>query len=209
MKKAGVLLLFIVSVIVFTGCASKKRPITYNWDKKNLLENPSFESVKKDKATVWGGHGVVRHNDPKAHSGKYYLMASLDKVKGITSQAITIPTNFHNRVDSGNAMLSFGGYQSGWKTQKDFGYVYISFYDINSKEIGSSNTRPFYSNHVWIKREGKALIPRNTRFIGYFFVGTRKEGSNNDAYLDDAFLYLGERIIGPERGTTPNEKKRN
>lgn len=125
MKRVRVLLLFIVSVIVFTGCESKKRPITYNWDKRNLLKNSSFELVKKDKAKVWGGHGVVRHSEPKAHSGKYYLMASSNKVKGVTSQAITIPTSFHNKVDNGNAMLSFGGYQSGWKTQKDFGKVRI------------------------------------------------------------------------------------
>ena len=92
------------------------------------------------------------------------------------------------QIDGGNLCVSFGGFQSGWQTQKDNGVISVRFLNQNAEQIGISALPSFYSNNTWTKRAGTALIPVGTRFIVFHFLGTRTEGSNNDAFFDDAFL---------------------
>ncbi|APW66798.1 MAG: hypothetical protein CL624_14230 [Arcobacter sp.] len=193
MKSIYILIGSFISLIILTGCSTKGYS-NYTWDKENMLKNPGFEIIKNNKIAYWESEGVVRSTDPRANSGKYYLMSSTNKEKAITSQVIDVNA-YQENIDKGNVIASFGGFQSGWKKQKDYGYSVLVFYDDKPSKISHTSTQPFYSNHWWTKRANVVAVPEETRFIKYGFMGIRKEGTNNDAYLDDAFLYLGQKKV--------------
>lgn len=48
----------------------------------------------------------------------------------------------------------------------------------------------FYSNMTWTLKEGTLSLPPATRQITFGFYARRASGSNNDGYLDDAFLFV-------------------
>lgn len=52
----------------------------------------------------------------------------------------------------------------------------------------------FYSNPTWVAQSGTADLLSGSRFVRFEFLDTRLEGSNNDAYLDAAYLKLSEDI---------------
>ena len=60
--------------------------------------------------------------------------------------------------------------------------------DGSLSQIGSSSLPSFFSNHTWVEQSGTAAIPTGTRHIEYHFLGDRDAGSNNDAFLDNAYL---------------------
>jgi hypothetical protein len=63
------------------------------------------------------------------------------------------------------------------------------FTDSAGNEIGRQSLDPFYSSSTWKEQSGEATIPSGARSIIYEFVGVREGGgSNNDAYLDSAYL---------------------
>jgi len=91
-------------------------------------------------------------------------------------------------VDSGTAMIDFGGWQSGWNTQTDAGQISVKFLDENLLEVGTSLLPFFFSNHTWVQQAGQATVVSGTRSVRYHFEGVRTGGSNNDAFLDAAYL---------------------
>jgi hypothetical protein len=91
-------------------------------------------------------------------------------------------------LDSGSFSVYYGGYQSGWSTQTDSGKIEIIMQDQNHDSLGSSDLGWFYSNHTWVLKEGTVPLISETRYIQYGFHSKRYQTSNNDGYLDDAFL---------------------
>jgi len=59
-----------------------------------------------------------------------------------------------------------------------------------TNELLRSDLGWFYSNRTWVLKEGAVPLPQGARFITYGFHSQRFQGSNNDGYLDDAFLEL-------------------
>jgi len=184
-----------VAVAIFiSGCAQPQ--VSYNYSDKNLLKNAGFEEFSNGKFNYWVTDGAtVRHKDPKPHSGKNYLMGSKSNQKvTYTSQVVDLLKNGYSKesLDNSSMVIKFGGYQAGWKTQKDYGVIEVICQDKNHKSIAYTQTQGFYSNHRWYQRSLIVKIPKNTRYIKYTFIAHRKNGRNNDAYLDDAFIYIGK-----------------
>lgn len=154
----------------------------------NLLANYSFESG----LASWdnSGNASIRTSDPNAYDGVAYLFGlstpqfSVSQTVSLTSLGFDV-----GAIDSGQVNTIFGGFQAGWNGQPDFGQISISFLDFSSQEIGSQSlTGDYTSNKTWKEISGFSVVPFGTRSVEYRFTGTRNAGSNNDAYLDAAYL---------------------
>jgi len=155
----------------------------------NLLSNPGFESNLDGWTT---DHGAIRNSSPLPHGGTNYLIGGMDNSSlSYTYQTVDlIGAGFaSDDLDGGCLEVHFGGWQAGYQTQTDRGKVEIVVTD-GTNELGRSDLGWFYSNSTWVLKEGTVSLPQGARFITYGFHAQRYQGSNNDGYLDDAFLEL-------------------
>ena len=153
----------------------------------NLLGNPGFE----DDLTGWTttGNAAIRTGGPPPHEGEKYLFGdSTPHFTAAQDVALVAAGISTAEIDAGSTQALFGGWQSGWSTQTDQGQISILFLDGTWAELASSALPFFYSNHTWVEQSGRADLPPGTRYIRYHFEGVRHAGSNNDAYLDAAYL---------------------
>lgn len=160
----------------------------------NLLHNSGFESGIAEWTT---DNGVIRNHDPAPHTGSYYLFGANNgsdtsytyQIIGLIDAGFT-PTE----LDSTPLEVHFGGYQSGWDTQHDSGKIEIIVTD-GTNELTRADSGWFYSNHTWILREGTIDLPTGARFITFGFHADKKDGSDTDAFLDDAFLEIKQTLM--------------
>ena len=171
-------------------------------DDVNLLNNPGFESSLTDWTT---DNAAIRTGSPSPHSGIKYLMGGANGTSSsYTFQTIDLLDEGFaiGELDSNVLTLNFGGWQSGWNTQTDRGKIEIVMRDTSLQALGSMDHDWFYSNHTWVLKEGSTDLLVGTRYIDYGFHAQRFQGSNNDAYLDDAFLDITSAeglILAPQK----------
>jgi hypothetical protein len=155
----------------------------------NLLLNPGFEAGLSNWNTT--GNAAIRMSNPPPYEGSNYVFGISTSHYTVWQEIFLITNGIPDtEIDSGMLDAEYGGWQSGWETQKDQGQISIVFLDDTTNEIGRAELPFFYSNHTWVEQYGITNMPVGTRKIRYHFEGVRKEGSNNDAYLDAAFLYV-------------------
>jgi len=162
----------------------------------NLLQNPGFELGLFAWTT---DHGAIRQAGPSPHGGTNYLMGANDGAsQSYTYQNVDlIAAGFAaEELDSASLAVQFGGYQAGWSTQTDRGRIEIIVTD-GSTELARADLGWFYSNYTWFLKEGTIRLPPGARIITYGFYAVRYAGSNNDGYLDDAFLELRSALELP------------
>ncbi|WP_431064650.1 hypothetical protein [Methylotuvimicrobium sp.] len=155
----------------------------------SLLSNPGFESG----LTYWessGGAAIRSNDDPSAYEGQNYLYGFDTPLFSVWQDVDLINKGFlPSEIDSGNFIVELGGWQSGWHSQQDSGQIHVRFFDTTMSQIGTTALPSFYSNNTWEEQSGLTNLLAGTRFIRYEFIGTRVgSGSNNDAYLDAAYL---------------------
>jgi hypothetical protein len=154
----------------------------------NMLLNPGFEA---GVLTSWQslGNASIRTADPLAYEGQNYIYGESTALfriwqdVNLADQGVSLTD-----IDAGVLDLEFGGWQSGCNSQTDNGQIVIHLLDANMTEIGIDSLPSFFSNHTWVEQSATTALLENTRFVRYEFIGTRTGGSNNDAYLDAAFL---------------------
>lgn len=153
----------------------------------NLLSNAGFE----DGLTDWSssGNAAIRSADPAAYEGTNYVYGQSTPLFSVWQDIDLLAAGVSaGSIDGGFASVTFGGFQSGWNTQTDYGQIGVSFLDEAMGTIASVTLDAFYSNHTWAEQSGVAAVVAGTRTIRYEFTGTRVSGSNNDAFLDAAYL---------------------
>ncbi|MBK6659303.1 MAG: hypothetical protein IPG43_14645 [Proteobacteria bacterium] len=91
-------------------------------------------------------------------------------------------------IDRGALKLVFGGYQAGFSGQTDAGQISVTLLDVGLSQLNAVTLPSFFSNGIWVEQRGETFLLPGTRNVRFDFIGTRKQGSNNDAYLDAAFL---------------------
>ncbi len=185
------LLTTLVASISVSSCNKpEERPRT-----GNLLKNPSFEQ----QLANWQVDGSVetRLADPEPYDGVAYIFGK-NTPKFRLQQNVNLTENglFDSSIDAGKWSVKFGGFQAGWKSQKDSGTISLVFFDSVGTEIGRESLEPFYSDRTWKEQSGLVKIPPGTRSISYEFIGLRQEGdgNNNDAYLDAAYMEIIESV---------------
>lgn len=151
----------------------------------NVLLNPGFE----DGLNSWSGGGAIRGGDPTPHGGLAYLFGGAVS-SYYTYQMLTPATMGVSEadIDGGWVEINFGGWQAGWGSQRDQGMIEIQFIDATSVVLGTVDLGWFFSDNEWFHMSGTAMTPPGTRSMIYGFHGKRYDGSNCDAYLDDAYL---------------------
>jgi len=155
----------------------------------NLLSNPGFESDLINWSSTGGAS--IRTEAPAPHEGKNYIFGKNTELFSVWQDIDLISSGFTaDVIDTGNLIVEFGGWQSGFSTQTDSGQISISFFGEAHDEIGKTQLSSFYSNMTWEEQLGVTELLTGTRSIRYEFTGTRDHGSNNDAYLDAAHLHI-------------------
>jgi len=153
----------------------------------NLLVNAGFEAGLNNWMSSGGAD--IRTSDPTAYEGLNYVYGRSTSLFTIWQDVDLLGNGYSTSdIDSGMLTLQFGGWQSGWDTQKDNGQITIKLFDSAMSEIGSTNLDSFFSNKVWEEQSGTTELVSGARYVRYQFVGVRESGSNNDAYLDAAYL---------------------
>ena len=180
----------------------------------NLLLNPDFE----DGLTSWdvNPEAVIRSGNPEPFEGNNYFVAGAT-ASGFASQFVNLADRGYTaeQIDSGAFDLLFGGrVRSFDQVPEDRGQIAIRFYDQNDALITFINpvgeSVDEYLSEVGDERKYWELlgdqisIPVGTRSIQYEFTATRASGTNNDAYLDEAFVSLVHQSVALDTGAYGN-----
>ncbi len=153
----------------------------------DLLLNPGFESGLANWTTLMGTP-ALRPADPLPFEGTQYLYGNNTAVFAVSQDVDLVASGVSaTNIDAGLLWVDYGGYQAGWG-DGDFGVISVQFLNGAMAEVGSDALSSFTSDHQWLGREATVVLPPGTRTIRYTFTGTRESGSNDDAYLDAAFL---------------------
>lgn len=91
-------------------------------------------------------------------------------------------------IDNGVLTLEFGGHQAGFSTQTDAGPISVRLFGTGGEQLNLMALPCFFSNNTWVEQRGEIFLLPGRRTVRVEFIGTRKAGSNNDAYLDAPFL---------------------
>jgi hypothetical protein len=174
-------LIFFVAILPLHWLASSSET--------NLLANPGFELGLEGWTT---DHAAIRQASPPPHQGTNYLMGSMGgAANSYTHQTIDLVAAGFDPADyeSFPFEVHFGGWQAGWQTQTDAGRIELILWE-GTNELHRLDLGWFYSNMTWTLKEGTLSLPPATRQITFGFYARRASGSNNDGYLDDAFLFV-------------------
>ncbi len=153
----------------------------------NLLVNPGFE----DGLNGWeiSSTATIRTADPDAFEGTNYVYGQNTAFFGVTQVVDLLLGGVPaGEIDRGALNLVFGGYQAGYRTQRDFGQITVRLLDGGGTQLTAVSTPAFFSSSTWVEQRGEIFLLPGTRSVSFEFAGTRRDGSNDDAYLDAAFL---------------------
>ncbi len=185
MKKQFILITTTVFVVLFSINV-----------KANLLSNSGFEAGLTDWSST--GNATIRAGDPLAFEGTNYIYGSNTALFNIWQDVDLLGQGIQStEIDTGNLVIDFGGWQSGWMTQQDNGQIFIRMLDVSMGNIGNVSLPSFFSNHTWVEQSGSASLLSGTRFLRFEFIGTRVSGSNNDAFLDATYLDISRSTSVP------------
>lgn len=153
----------------------------------NLLQNAGFESGLTGWTT--SGNAAIRSANPPAFEGDNYVFGDSTPLYTVSQVVDLLAAGVNaNDIDTGTLNLVFGGHQAGFSTQTDAGQITVRLLDASSTALNAVSTPSFFSNAIWTERRGTTFLLPGTRHVSFEFVGTRNAGSNNDAYLDAAFI---------------------
>jgi len=157
----------------------KSATIPYN---VNLVQNPGNEEPLVDrKIPGWEyvqGNWTQRAFVHKPCEGKHMFFAERSPYAELR-QTINLQV-----FDLPNSNYEFSCFLSTYD-DGDQAQVILSFYDSEGKLLKSDNTTKIYSPHEWVKISFSDVLPANASLAVIKAVSIRKQGSNNDGYLDD------------------------
>lgn len=161
---------------------------------ENLLVNPGAEDGTSDWTATAGQlesleGGQCNGTDP--HTGqRYFAVGGLCDASsyGEAFQRVMVPMDLVADVDAGAVMASYGAWLSDYAGD-DVPAVHLVFRGGDDEQLGVAPTLagPLSS---WQQYIGSASVPGGTRAIDFVMSGTRNAGSDNDSYVDDAWLRL-------------------
>lgn len=155
----------------------------------NLLLNSGFESGLTNWSSTGGA--FIRTSDPVAYEGTNYIFGKNTPLYSVWQDVDLLSGGLTAaQIDAGDLDVEFGGWQSGFGPQTDSGQISVSFFNDTNDEIGKTQLLSFFSSMSWEEQFSVTNLLSGTRSIRYEFIGTRDQGSNNDAYLDAAFLNI-------------------
>jgi hypothetical protein len=126
-----------------------------------------------------------------AQDGRFLLFGGkLDKA--IAIQTIDLFKTTTPEIINNNKIRMFaGGYIQSWKN-KDYSDIYIEFLDSNKKLIEKKVITENIIGYAkkWTLVQIKPIVPKNTRYVKFIYIGHKMAGKWNNAYFDKAFVRL-------------------
>ena len=162
----------------------------------NLLLNSGAENDLDNWEIVEGvvealEEGVCDGLSPYS-GGKYFIAGGLCEHSEVGRAIQKVDINMYaDSIDAGAMICTYGGFLSNF-SGNDLPEIDIAFIDENCLELGKTNSLSSLSTS-WVRVSEWATIPKLTRMIRVQITGTRNNGLDNDSYLDDLFLKLGNR----------------
>ncbi|MCP3988946.1 MAG: hypothetical protein GY724_07720, partial [Actinomycetia bacterium] len=178
-------------------------------DYANLLTNPDFESDLTGWTTNVGAS--LRSATPVAHSGSQYFFAG-NVEEGFAEQSVDLLAAGYTAgdLDSGDLDLVFGGRaQSHLETPLDSGRIELRVLDGGGGLLVEKVIQADNSTDRWALIGERFKLPVGARSVVFRFVADRDSGTGNNAYLDQAFIYLVDESLAPNLGAygnTPAER---
>ena len=167
----------------------------------NLLSNPGFEQGLTDWTTDPAALAGVAPDGPAAYDGANYFYAGPNTASGYAQQQVNLLQGGYSptQIDSGTLTISFGGYtRSLAASTPDQGSITVSFIGASGTTVlGTMTVDSTNPTTQWTLTSGTAALPVGTRFILYQFNANRETASDDNAYLDDAFVSLSA-VSGPQ-----------
>ncbi len=171
-------------------------------DRVNLLANPDFE----DALTGWVvSDGSLAADDIDAFDGENYYSAG-ETSHGTAIQTINLADHGYTnaQIDESDLVAIFGGrLRSALETVSDSGTIKLTFLDSSGSQIAVTELSPEAQDQYWQLAGGRVNIPQGTRQIRYSYIADRQVENNdlnNDAYLDNAFLYVEDNASSSDIG---------
>jgi len=159
----------------------------------NLLQNIGAE----DSVNFWTvNNGTLESlsdgqcNGTAPYAGnKYFGVGGLcvESPFGSASQTIDVSA-YQIDIDNGTTEARYGAYMADWNGS-DIPSVALQFLDASSSLIfGTDTTSSPQTTWTYVNQQWS--IPSGTRFIKYIMMGERNAGTDNDSYVDEAFLKI-------------------
>ena len=179
---------------------------------KNLLVNPGAEKgdltgwvdSSDEKCWMVGYEGNIEGwEHPAPHKGKYYFMTGWPTS---TTQKRYLYQDVNISSHRGKT-LTFSVYLGGYG-HADKGGIKLAILDKSGKVIGSKASKMYevkwgdWSKHLSVSLD----VPSNAYKARAYLVGELHEGSEADAYFDDASL-VAEYKVGQVKNVKPVNKK--
>jgi hypothetical protein len=180
----------------------------------NLLVNPGAESGSITGWTPYGPTGYPTVDNGSfdkginPHSGSYDFVAhsgAQDRLwqtisftdSAVTSQGITTAM-----IDAGQVIYNFSFWEQGLNqgNPSDEAGIELFFWN-DSGQVINPNPSVFWldsHNGEWMQYTYSAALPATTRSVDYYILFQRNQGSDNDAFVDDANFTLETSL-----GSTP------
>ena len=171
--------------LMLAGIAACAAPLAHA---ANMLTNPGFEDGLNGWDTTGGA--ALRSADPAPFEGSFYVFGR-NTLQFSVSQVVDLVVDglvSAGEIDRGALNLVFGGHQAGFSTQRDAGQITVTLLDQGLSQLNVVSLPSFFSNGLWVEQRGETFLLPGTRLVRFDFIGTRRDGANDDAYLDAAFL---------------------
>ena len=160
----------------------------------NLLLNPGAE----EDTLFWTvEEGILESLEAEVcfgtspHSGqRYFAIGGLceESPYALAWQEADI-SMLADTIDNGQSAVLYGAWLSDYGGSDEPAFS-VRFYDENGEWLGTSDTISS-TNSSWESFQNAYPIPVGTRKLRFVMTGTRNSGTDNDSYLDDAFMRIG------------------
>jgi hypothetical protein len=183
---------------------------------KNLLVNGGAESGTLTGWTQdpagWTAATDATHGDTSPLGGNEYFFPPNGASGNIQQEIDPKQRGNFSDLDLDSEILTVVAGGNIEILTTDTGQIFVDYLDINSGVIASYKS-PLANSEIWVQHKDTRIIPSGTRFINFKFEAIRNDGTQNNAYLDNAFIVLmsgglGNNLIinpGAEEGTDANQ----
>ncbi len=176
----------------------------------NLLTNPGFEAG----VTGWNVDvgAATRSSNPAPFSGGSYFFAGQNP-QGFAQQTVNLQAAGFTaaQLDGQGLVAVFGGrVRSLDETPPDQGQIKLEFLDANNAVIGTGGLSVAQNlSDRWELIGGRLQLPQGTRSLLFRFEANRMSGTDNNSFLDGAFVYVRNDTVAPDQGALGNTPAQN
>ncbi len=167
---------------------------------QNLLSNPGFESGLAGWQVNSGSS--TRQSSPTPFEALNYFYPGAVS-QGYTQQTIDLAAMGYGdaELDSRDLVAVFGGrVRVASESPTDTGRITLSFLDSSGATISEKVVEAGSTQQRWELVGGRVTLPQGTRTLRFRYEATRLAGSENNANLDNAFVYLHPETLLPDLG---------